>query len=150
MVRPMTVEELTPSAYPTSKQLNTRNLPLAAPLPESNNVKRPARSQSEAKRQTREVNTEAFVNLGTPLSGTRAEAPQEYVIDRIVSHGINGDQEHPSAKIEELTYRVRWYGCDRNDDTFEPIQYFPRNKIVSYYERIEQPLPDNLNKAQQG
>ena len=74
----------------------------------------------------------------------------EYVIDRIVSHRRNEDAEHPTAKFGETVYRVRWYGYDKSDDTFEPIRHLPRNKVVSYYKKIRKELPENINQAQLG
>ena len=60
---------------------------------------------------------------------------KEFVVDRIISHGTNEDPEHPTAAVGETTYRVRWYGFEKNEDTYEPIQHLPRNKIVSYCKR---------------
>ena len=78
------------------------------------------------------------------------ETPSEYVIDRIVSHGINDDTDHPSADVGETTYRIRWYGYSAKDDTYEPIRHLPRNKVVSYYKRKKLPVPNNIEEAQQG
>ena len=72
---------------------------------------------------------------------------QEYVVDRIISHGINQDENHPSAKVGETTYRIRWYGYKPSDDTWEPIHHLPRNKVVSYYKRKKIRLPSNINEA---
>ena len=74
----------------------------------------------------------------------------EYVIDRIVSHRKNEDTKHPTAKLGETLYRVRWYGYDKSDDTFEPIKHLPRNKVVSYYKKIRKKVPDTINEAQLG
>ncbi len=85
----------------------------------------------------------------TPPRGVKRH-DQEYVMERIVSHGINEDPEHPTAKVGETTYQIRWYGVDKDGDTYEPIQHIPRNKVVSYYRRKQLPLPDNINSAQAG
>ena len=44
-------------------------------------------------------------NNGTE-SGSETD---EIVIERIVSHVINGEEDHPYAEIGEPLYRVRWY-----------------------------------------
>ena len=72
------------------------------------------------------------------------------MIDKIISHGVNADKEHPSAEVGEVTYRVRWYGYGAVDDTYEPIKHLPRNKVVSYCKRKKLPLPDNINEAVAG
>ena len=78
------------------------------------------------------------------------EEAEEYVIDNIVSHGINEDSKHPSAKLGETTYRVRWHGYSPSDDTYELIHHLPRNKVVSYYKKKKLQLPSDLDKAQLG
>lgn len=78
------------------------------------------------------------------------ETLQENLGDRIISHGINGDKEDPSAKNEERNYCVRWYGLDRSDDTFESILHLPRTKTSSLYMRIKQPLLNIEDEALQG
>ena len=74
----------------------------------------------------------------------------EFVIDRIISHGINEDSKHPTAKVGETTYRVRWFGYEASDDTYEPIRHLPRNKVVSYYNKKKLTLPKTLGQAQLG
>lgn len=146
----MTVEDLTPSANPTNELLNSREFPLATPLPATNDFKRTIRSHSDANQPAQSANMYSAVTPAPPCDGTQAEEPQEYVLDRMISHGINDDQEHPSARVKEATYRVRSYAFYCNDDTSEPIRNILRNKIVSYYKCIQQPLPDNLSEAQHG
>ena len=75
---------------------------------------------------------------------------REFVVDRIVSHGINEDAEHPTARVGDTTYRVRWYGFGAEEDTFEPIHHLPRNKLVSYYKRKKLALPVDIHKAVAG
>ena len=74
----------------------------------------------------------------------------EYVIDKIVSNSINEDPEHPTAEVGEMTFQVRWYGYDADEDTFEPVRHLPRNKIVSYCRRKKMALPPNINEAESG
>ena len=71
-------------------------------------------------------------------------------MDKVVSHGTNEDPHHPTAKVGETTYRVRWYGYGPDEDTFEPIRHLPRNKVVSYYKRRKLSLPEDIQEAVQG
>ena len=85
-------------------------------------------------------------NHGTE-SGSETD---EFVIERIVSHVINGDEDHPCAEIGEPLYRVRWYGYAKEDDTYEPVRNLPYNQILGYHKRKKIPLPDNIKDAQSG
>lgn len=129
----MTAKESTPSAYPKCEQLDNRDLHSTTPLLDANGFRNITRSQSNMKHQTQTASTEPPVISKQPPEVSQAQSPQEYVIDQIVSHRVNDDQEHPSAKLDEPTYRVQRYGFDSNGDTFEPIRHTLRNKIVSYY-----------------
>lgn len=71
-------------------------------------------------------------------------------MNHIVILGANGDTEHPSARFDETTFRIRCYRFTREDDTSEPIRHIPRMEVVSYYKHIQQPLPDNINDTQMG
>lgn len=144
----MSDKELTPSAYPTCKQLNTRDLPTLVLLPDTTDFKRITISQSNTKQETQRTNTELSVAPSPSPSGTQARTPQEYVIDRVISHRIKDHQKRPSAKLGERICRVRCYGFDRSNDKFEPILHISRIKIISYYKRNKQPLLNNLKKAQ--
>lgn len=65
----------------------------------------------------------------------------EYVLDHIVDHGdVEG----------QTRYRVRWYGYDPSEDTWEPIHHLPRSRIVLYCRRNGIPLPGDIGKAQVG
>lgn len=50
----------------------------------------------------------------------------EPVIDRIVSHGVSEDPEHPTAKGGQTTYRIRWFGYEASDNMYEPSKHLPR------------------------
>lgn len=121
VVRPMIVEELTPSAYPTSGQLNTRNLPPAKPLPDPNIFVHITRARANAMRKAQRANAESSVTPNLSPRDAQAETPQKYVIDRIINCGINDDKEQPYAKVRERIHRVQWYGFQPSDDAFEPI-----------------------------
>ena len=153
VVRPMTDEELTPDAYPTSEKSNLCDLSKNQSPTDTTVQQRITRSRSKELLAARDrsttdptVQTQQNDNERSSTNGD----PSEYVIDRIVSHGINDDADHPSADVGETTYRIRWYGYSAKDDTYEPIRHLPRNKVVSYYKRKKLPVPNNIEEAQQG
>lgn len=146
ITRPMAAGELTPSAFPSSEELNARDISTASRPPgSSTNV------QSVAHEREGPPPSPGSIPEQPPSKGaTEAEEPQEFVMERIIGHGRNEDTEHPSAQVGETTYRIRWYGFDREHDTFEPIRHIPRSKVVSYYKRIKRPPPENIDDAQSG
>ena len=81
---------------------------------------------------------------------TRAVMPTEYVVDRIVDHRVNEDGDHPTAAVGATVYRTRWYGYSPSDDTWEPIEHLPRNKLVSYFKKKRVAIPSNIGEAQEG
>lgn len=74
----------------------------------------------------------------------------EYVIDRVVTHGVNKDGKHPNPEVGETVFRVLWYGYGSKDDTFEPIHHLPRSKILSYCNRRKLPIPIDIGRAMIG
>ena len=80
----------------------------------------------------------------------RLDDTQSWVIDKIVTHAYCDDSNHPHAKVGEVLYRVRWYDCTPEDDTWEPVRHLPRGKILSYHKRRKLRLPDNLDEAMTG
>ena len=150
-VRPMTDEQLTQNAYPVSQKTNLQDINEPPEGTNLNTNRRRTRSRTKELEASRNLsdNTEETVNQ--PIQEAEgSDKDEEFVIDKIISHGINEDPDHPSATVGETTYQVRWYGQNCDGDTYEPIRHIPRNKIVSYYKRIKQPLPDNLDQAQLG
>ena len=108
---------------------------------------KPAPRRQDVEQRSRARNVEA------DASPENQQAPKgEHVIDKIVDHGRCDDEDNPSTCIGDLLYRVRWYGFTSKDDTWEPVRHLPRNKIVSYHRRTQQPLPheDELNQARAG
>lgn len=105
LVRPMTIDEPTPSAYRAHEQPNTCGLHAAASLPASNGFRSVTRLQSKAKQQDQAANTKSLLIPAPPPKATEAGSPQEYFFDQLISHKINDDQDHPSAKLGDLTYR---------------------------------------------
>ena len=65
----------------------------------------------------------------------------EYVIDRLVDHAY---QE------EKLVLKVKCYGYELKDATWEPIEQLPRSAVVTYFWRKELPLPQQAARAQAG
>ena len=72
------------------------------------------------------------------------------MIDKIVDQKINRNKRNRYAKVGEPLYRVRWYGFQEDDDTWEPTKHLPRSKIVSYYKAKKQPIPTNIDQADDG
>lgn len=64
----------------------------------------------------------------TRLRDTSKEDDVEYVIDRIVGVRQESDGTH--------RYRVRWYGYNREDDTWEPEGNLPSPMVRSYNRRV--------------
>lgn len=76
------------------------------------------------------------------------EAPTEvFVIDEVVDHNINQGPRHRYSKAGEALYRVRWYGYQPDDDTWESTGQLPRSKILSYYWSRKLPIPDTIDQA---
>jgi len=86
--------------------------------------------------------TEAFA----PTQGRRqapVSASREYVIDHLVSHGLDDDDNY--------MYKVRWYGYSSNEDTWEYPEGIPRSAILTFYNKHKLPIPGGvLEKAQVG
>lgn len=74
---------------------------------------------------------------------------RQYVIDRVIDHG-ECDDNHPTSKSGETLYRVRWYGFEHDDDTWEPIDHFSIQKLLSYYRRRRLVLPSDIDRAKTG
>lgn len=96
-VRPMIVEELTLSAYPTSKQSNTRSLPPAELLLNPNTSGHITKWRAHAIQKAQMANTKSSVTTNLSSRDAQAETPQEYATDQISNHGISNDKKHPSA-----------------------------------------------------
>lgn len=87
VIRPLTIKELAARACPTYEQLETRDLHLAVPLPQTNQFRRVIRLQSNEKHQAQETNAESFMAPNSSPSRTQAGTLQEHVNDRIICHG---------------------------------------------------------------
>ena len=66
---------------------------------------------------------------------------QQAVIDRIVDHKL--------TFRGTPRYRVRWYGYDAADDTWEPARHLPRSSILRYYRRRRLTAPEVALQASQ-
>lgn len=69
---------------------------------------------------------------------TQTESSHEYAIARVISQKVNDDQKHPYDKRGRLTYSVRWYTFDSDDDTFKSTERISHSKTFDYYKRIKQ------------
>jgi len=147
----MTDEQLTRHAYPTDQETNLRDITAPTRGTDTKVNRIITRSRTKEREKYPNVLQQTDTTVQQPENQPeRSTNEQEYVLERVISHGTNEDPDHPTASVGETTYQIRWFGCDKNDDTYEPIRHIPRNKIVSYYKRIKQPLPGNINEAQMG
>lgn len=80
----------------------------------------------------------------------RKKKTEEHVMDSIVDHKINKSRRHRYAKHGERLYRVRWYDCGPDEDTWEPIRHLPRGKVLSYCKKKNVPIPEDIDKADDG
>lgn len=70
------------------------------------------------------------------------DAAQEFVLDRVVDHGLDDDNV--------TKYRCRWYGYSSDQDTWEPIEHIPRSHVKRYYRRRRLPIPPTISSADVG
>ena len=110
----------------------------------------PTQPDTRAQRASRRARQRDQPQPTVPTDSNDGTLPGEYVIDKVVSHGVNTDPQHPTAAVGETTYRVRWYDYGPDEATFEPIRHLPRNKVVSYYKRRKLSLPEDIHEAVQG
>lgn len=52
---------------------------------------------------------------------------EEIIIERLMDHEENG---------KDWRLRVRWYGYNPKEDTWQPIEGLPRSAIIRYFPRI--------------
>jgi len=127
-------EQLPVDGQPTTEAINleevSRKVAATKPATNDQQPRRDAASQMQAEK-----------------SGDETE---EFVIDSIVAHKVNKSRRHRLARKGETLFRIRWYGYESDDDTWEPIQHLPRSKVLSYCKRIGIVVPDNLNQAIDG
>ena len=72
------------------------------------------------------------------------------MIDSIVAHKVNKSRRHRFVKKGETFFRIRWYGYESDNETWEPIQHFPRSKILSHCKRFGIVVPDNIHQSIDG
>lgn len=59
---------------------------------------------------------------------TETNSDQEFVVERIMDH-----RDEPDGK---RLYKVRWFGYDKHNDTFEPEQNIPTHFVIRYWNRV--------------
>ena len=69
---------------------------------------------------------------------SRQATEEEDVIDTIINHRTENN---------EIRYRIRWYGRQPSEDTWEPIDNLPRSQVVRYYRRKKIELPADIDDA---
>lgn len=67
--------------------------------------------------------TSHWENLPQPDTGN---AISEYTIDRFIDYRIANDQS--------ALYRVQWYGCGLENNTWKRIAHLPRSHIVRFHQ----------------
>ena len=112
----------------TTEQLQVQGKQLAPP--------EPLEKQVEATPQTCE--------------GDKDVDTDEYVIDEIVDTRVNKSRRNRYAKPGETLYRVRWYGYEPDDDTWEPTKHLPRSKILAFCKKKGLPIPSDIDTAMNG
>ena len=136
ILRPILNAELDKD-YPKSEEEN--RLDLTTPVPS----KGPNKPVTPVLKETPKTPTPEVVEEN--------EVPtEEFVIDDIISHMVNKSRRHQYANKGETLYRVRWYGFEADDDTWEPIKHLPRSKVLSYFRRKDLEIPEDINKAIDG
>ena len=75
---------------------------------------------------------------------------EEFVIDKVVDHKLNKNRRHKFVNVGEPLFRVRWYGYGPDQDTWEPVRYLPRSKILQYVKRADIDKPANIDHAIDG
>ena len=148
--RPMTDEELTPTTYPASEEINNQDINMEGG---NETTTTDGNNPEEQDSETQTNQGEEEINQPSEQQGDgsrQTEEPEEFVIDRIISHEQNNDAEHPHAAFDETLYRVRWYGYQAADDTWEPITHLPRSKVISYHKRKRLAIPDDIQRSMTG
>ena len=136
ILRPIPNAELDKD-YPKSEEEN--RLDLTTPVPS----KGPNKPVTPVLKETPKTPTPEVVEEN--------EVPtEEFVIDDIISHMVNKSRRHQYANKGETLYRVRWYGFEADDDTWEPIKHLPRSKVLSYFRRKDLEIPEDIDKAING
>ncbi len=145
-IRPMTDDEIVPKEFPTGESENLRDIPRGTVVRQSD---RTSKDETWKPSPAEEAPSPTGAH-SQPLEEPTGVEDQEYVMERIISHRKNTDPNHSTAKVGEMTYRVRWYGFPPEEDTYEPIRNLPHNKVVSYYKRKKLPLPGDIDQAMDG
>ncbi len=155
-VRPMTDEELNQHDYPAKlkdKRVQPREKNKQTPQDATeltpNRSKRGERNRNVAT-DTHHEDERSNHDVMDETERRPHAGEGEFVMERIISHLINGDEEHPHAKKGERLYRIRWYGYTSKDDTYEPIQHLPRSKVISYYRRKKAKIPPDIDRTMVG
>ena len=83
---------------------------------------------------TQEIPAQNASPLRSPTTRSRVNVERtyydgEYVIDSVVDHGINDDQQ--------LAYRVRWHGYGSNEDTWQSTSNIPSSHLLRYYRKLK-------------
>ena len=94
-------------------------------------------------RMTASVNTKPnFTSSATQATTPNLTTSGDFIVDRVVDHDytVNG----------ELIFRVRWYGYDSCEDTWEPIRHLRRSQVLTYLRRRRLAAPATIDEARDG
>lgn len=75
---------------------------------------------------------------------------EDFIIDNIIDHRINRDQKHQYEDDSKTIYRLRWNGIEAKGDTWEPIRHLQRSSVLSYWNRNELLIRENIDEAHDG
>lgn len=55
---------------------------------------------------------------------------EEHLMDAIANDTVKKNRRHHYRKYGEKLYCVRWYNCEPDEDTWEPIRHLLRSKVL--------------------
>lgn len=75
---------------------------------------------------------------------------EDFEIEKIMHHKISKKHRNRYVKAFEQFYRMRWYGCETEEEKCSQTQYIARGKILSYYRKKTFAIPDSIDQADDG
>lgn len=72
------------------------------------------------------------------------------IINNIIDNNINSSMIHRYSNARDPLYRFWWYGFDADDETLEPAEHFPMNKVLFYYKSKYILMPNMIDQADHG
>lgn len=75
---------------------------------------------------------------------------EEQIFDRIVDHKADKNRRSRYAWYRETLYRVRWYDCGPDGDSWEQIKHFRHSRVLTYCHQRKRIVSDAIKKAEDG